>query len=220
MDELNKKISILIISSLSAILAILAVLLAILGGYWLTTAAELSRLRAENAELREQVETLTRTVGERDKTIKEMETETENLNSLLGIAARNAEPAPNPTAADAMAARMIADDMRSLKSAALLFYSDELKFPTAADAASLDKYLSRPFLSGTWRRYPALLFVRAVDSLGGTRDFIGLKMDEKTCSEGVQSRLSGYAKRGGLWQVNGGTADIYSGGLDIYVAIQ
>ena len=115
---------------------------------------------------------------------------------------------------------MIVDDMRNLKSAALMFYGDELRFPTAADAVSLDKYLARPFLTGAWRRYPALLSGSAVDSLGGTRDFIGLKMDENNCTESVQSRLSNYAKGAGLWQINGRAADIYSGGLDIYLAIR
>ena len=217
MDGLNKKISLLAIASLCAILAIL---LAVFGGFWVTTAEELSRLRAENAAQIEQIETLARTVGERDKTIKEMEIETENLNSLFGIAVRNSAPAPNSAAVDAMAARMVVDDMRNLKSAALMFYVDELKFPTSLDAVSLDKYLASPFLTGAWRRYPSLLSGSAVDSLGGTRDFIGLKMDENTCTEGVQSRLANYAKKAGLWQINGRAADIYSGGLDIYLAIR
>lgn len=217
MDWLNKKIGVLVIATLCAILIIL---LAVFGGYWVITAAELSRLRAENAALREQIETLTLTVGERDKIIKEMGIETENLNSLFGVTVRSSAQAPGSAATDAMAARMVIEDMRSLKSAALMFYADEMRFPTAEDAASLDKYLPRPFLTGAWRRYPAMLSVSAADSFGSARDFIGLKMDENTCTEGVRSRLSSYAKGAGLWQINGGAADMYSGGLDIYLAIR
>ena len=92
MDGSVKKISLLVILALCAVPAIL---LAVFWGYWVTTAAELSRLRTENAEMREQIETLTRTVGERDKIIEEMRMEIENLKSLFGITVRNPVPAPN-----------------------------------------------------------------------------------------------------------------------------
>jgi hypothetical protein len=218
METRLEKIYLFIIAALAVTAAILT------AGFfkrWDATEQEIAKLMDANADLSARIEALSGTIAEHDGKIDAMNGDMENLNTLFGVTVRgSAVPPADSAATDGMAATKILDDLRNLKNASLMFYADENRFPTAADSDSLDKYLSRPFLTGVWQRYPALLARDADDSLGGRRGFIGLRLDRAVCTDGVRQKLSDYARSAGLWQIDGKIADIYAGGLDVYIVMR
>ena len=112
------------------------------------------------------------------------------------------------SATDSAEATKIINDLRSLKSAALMYYADTNAWPTSAQAmASFDDYMDRPRDTA---KYTAILIT--TETTDGKQN-IGYTVATPPLTNGVQKKLTGKAKDSGLL---GATGD-YTGGADIYM---
>jgi general secretion pathway protein G len=110
------------------------------------------------------------------------------------------------SATDSAEAAKIVNDIRMAKSASLMLYVDERRWPnaasTAAAAASLDLYTDRPIFTGTSKKYD-LRIVDASEDLGGgsyrDRTMIGIKPADKDIAPGVLTKLKNSAAKSGLY---------------------
>jgi general secretion pathway protein G len=124
------------------------------------------------------------------------------------------------SATDGAEATKVVNDLRNLKSAALLFYGDTLKWPaTADDVKSLDKYADRPVVGANPPRYATVKVGAAYnDSATGTsRQHIGVTLiASSNGTAGIQKKLAAKAMDTGLLATESGTA-AYASGLDIWM---
>ncbi|MDR3164136.1 MAG: type II secretion system GspH family protein [Synergistaceae bacterium] len=119
------------------------------------------------------------------------------------------------TATDSAEATKVINDLRNLKSAALLYYGDNMRWPGTADAASLDRYSDRPF-TGTNGRYDAVTVGTGYIVDGITRINIGLGLKGNSATKGVQDKLASKAAETGLLQ-GADVSTIYTGGTEIFM---
>ncbi|MDR0764141.1 MAG: type II secretion system GspH family protein [Synergistaceae bacterium] len=116
----------------------------------------------------------------------------------------------NSFATDSAEATRIINDLRNLKSAALLYYGDNLKWPTNSDVKSLDQYADRAFTS----RYDSVVIGGEYTVDGVTKINIGLVLSDDKVSPSVQNKLASRAADSGLY----GTGNVvYTSGTTIYM---
>ncbi|MDR3279368.1 MAG: DUF4339 domain-containing protein [Synergistaceae bacterium] len=121
--------------------------------------------------------------------------------------------------ANAEAVKVI-NDLRNLKAASLMFFVDNNKWPESQkDAAALDKYMDRPFLSsssGKEARYGLKFAFITKD--GKKTTLLGFDLEEGSSSSSitpvVKTSLSSKAKVSNLLDEKG---DIYSGGRLVFM---
>ena len=121
------------------------------------------------------------------------------------------------TAADSAEATRIINDLRNLKSAALLYYGDNLKWPAQDDVLELDKYLDRPIASGD--RYERVIIGGEYDDASGNKKAnIGVKLRPGSNSTpAILEKLAGRAADAGLLE-NADSLDSYGGSsLEVYM---
>ncbi|MCF4150383.1 prepilin-type N-terminal cleavage/methylation domain-containing protein [Dethiosulfovibrio sp. F2B] len=89
-------------------------------------------------------------------------------------------------------ATKIVSDLRSLKSAALMYYADNNAWPAEGDVKDvLGKYMDRELVAGDYE-YKVVSF-----------DMVGYKGDLVTNEEGVREKLTSMATETGLYNING-----------------
>jgi general secretion pathway protein G len=113
--------------------------------------------------------------------------------------------------ADETEASQIINDLRTLKSAALLYYGDNLEWPTQEDVQELDKYTDSPIVSGD--RYERVIIGGEYnDDGGGERVNIGVKLrpGDTFDTPGIRQELADMAENAGLLE-NADSLDNYSG---------
>ena len=122
------------------------------------------------------------------------------------------------SATDGAEATKVANDLRNLKGAALMFFVDENRWPNAAtDATSLDVYMDRSFLNGT--QYDGLKISSFTDANGIERALIGLGLNTDTTEThrpSVRKKLANNAASAGLMNNAGAN---YSDEEEIYIAM-
>jgi general secretion pathway protein G len=114
------------------------------------------------------------------------------------------------TADDSAEATKIINDLRNLKSAALLYFGDNLAWPTQAEVRELDKYSDRPIVSGD--RYERVIIGGEYDDDSGVkRANIGVELRPETNgTPGIRQKLADRAQDTGLLE-NADSLDSYSG---------
>jgi general secretion pathway protein G len=122
------------------------------------------------------------------------------------------------SATDGAEATKIINDLRNLKSAALLFYGDNLAWPTQTAVGSLDMYADRPIVGASPKRYASVIIgtpYTAWDSASGTsyeRTNIGVQLEPgKNDSAGIQKKLAQRAIEVGLLTGSASNANYYTG---------
>jgi general secretion pathway protein G len=122
-----------------------------------------------------------------------------------------------PSAAmDGAEATRVINDIRTLKSACLLYYADKLAWPAQSEAGELDKYADRPIVSSG--RYGGVL-IKSVSSDGVDRSLVGVTLNPDVQTEGVREKLAEKALDAGLWQLNDGAPAQYRGDLTVYMIL-
>jgi general secretion pathway protein G len=121
------------------------------------------------------------------------------------------------SATDSAEATKIINDLRNVKSAALLYYGDNLEWPDNAAVGSLDRYADRSFTD----RYTVAIGSEFTETLGGvtvTRVRIGLA-PKKTITSGIATKLTSKARDAGLYGTAEGASDssLYTGGAMVYM---
>jgi len=112
------------------------------------------------------------------------------------------------SATDKAKATQIVSNMRNIKSAALMYYADEGKWPTAGTTAldSISKYLdSSPDKT-----------VYSIVAGTGSGD---LSVEANVTDTGVQSKLGTMGKDAGLYS-DKGAKTVYTGGSPVYMPIR
>ena len=116
------------------------------------------------------------------------------------------------SATDSAEATKIINDLRSLKSASLMYYSDNNIWPAAGSYATgstpFDEYMDRAIDT---TRYTAIL-VSPEDA--NSKQWIGYTVANPPLTTGVQKKLTGKAKDAGLSDPAGVT---YVSGANIYM---
>jgi general secretion pathway protein G len=122
------------------------------------------------------------------------------------------------SATDGAEAAKIVNDLRNLKSAALLYYGDNYRWPADADKGSLDMYTDRPVVNST--RYKSVMIgTDYLDARSGVqRANIGVLLDTASNgTPGVQKKLETKAENSGLLK-DGSTSDPYvAGGAEVWM---
>ena len=121
------------------------------------------------------------------------------------------------SATDNAEAVKVVNDLRSLKSAALLFYSDHLKWPAAGSEAALNNYSDRPIVSdGTAGRYEVTIGAAFPDPNNAdiSRTNIGIRLTGAAQSDGVKHKLVSKARETGLLNAEQDAVTFYDGSTD------
>jgi general secretion pathway protein G len=120
------------------------------------------------------------------------------------------------SATDSAEATKVINDLRNLKSAALLYYGDTLKWPTGAEVASLDQYSDRPIVKASPSRYVSVkIGSQYTDDDSITRANIGVELKSDTV--GVQKKLASKAADSGLLGSEQKANVIYTGGTSVWM---
>jgi general secretion pathway protein G len=124
------------------------------------------------------------------------------------------------SAIDGAEATKVVNDLRNLKSAALLYYGDNMQWPTDADVKSLDRYTDRPITDG--KRYKTVkIGAEYTDGNGISRTNIGVELDPNANgSNGVQKKLASKAADVGLLEKGDSDALYVSGSTEIWVKMR
>jgi general secretion pathway protein G len=122
------------------------------------------------------------------------------------------------SATDGAEATKIINDLRNLKSAALLFYGDNNFWPTTSTITSLDAYSDRPIVAASPMRYSNFTVgTEYPDASGVARTNIGFDLIANTNgSAGIQRKLAQKATDTGLI----GTANTdtkYASGVSVFM---
>jgi general secretion pathway protein G len=116
------------------------------------------------------------------------------------------------SATDSAEATKVINDLRNLKSAARLYFGDNLKWPTNADVASLDNYSDRPLVAGNVRYDAVLIGTEYSDAQGVVRTNIGVTLKPASNgSAGVRKKLSTKAVDTGLLDAANDATTPYAG---------
>jgi general secretion pathway protein G len=117
------------------------------------------------------------------------------------------------SATDSAEATKVINDLRNLKSAALLFYGDNLAWPTSTQTQSLDLYADRAI--DTTRYTVTIGGGYVID--GVTRTNIGVTLvGSNNSTTGVKNKLIGKAEDTGLFG-DASSNSKYSGGSSVYM---
>jgi general secretion pathway protein G len=120
------------------------------------------------------------------------------------------------SATDSAEATKVINDLRNLKSAALLFYGDNLEWPTSTNVSALDNYSDRPIVNATPSRYATVqIGTEYTDGQGVTRANIGVTLAAGT--GGVQAKLRTKAADSGLLQSANDATTNYSSGQSVFM---
>jgi general secretion pathway protein G len=120
-------------------------------------------------------------------------------------------------ATDSAEATRIINDLRTLKSAALLYFGDNLKWPTQTDVRELDKYMDSPIVSGD--RYERVIIGGEYeDDSGAKRVNIGVELSPgDNDTPGIREKLADEADDIGLLE-RADSLDNYTGSsLEVYM---
>ena len=122
------------------------------------------------------------------------------------------------SATDGAEATKVVSDLRNLKSAALLYYSDTMRWPKDADKVSLDSYIDRAVVN-TSRYNNVIIGTEYTDpSSGATRVNIGVELNSNTNgTPGVQKKLASKAVDAGLLKDAASNSPYVSGSTEIWV---
>jgi general secretion pathway protein G len=122
------------------------------------------------------------------------------------------------SATDGAEATKIVNDLRNLKSAALLYYGDTQKWPTNSDVKSLDRYTDRPVTDG--KRYKTVTIgAEYTDSATGiTRTNIGIELyPDGNGAQGVQKKLEAKAADAALLAGASSSSLYVAGSTEVWV---
>ena len=111
-------------------------------------------------------------------------------------------------------AAKVINDLRNLKSAAILFYGDRLVWPGPGDEAQLNNYSDRPIvIDGTAGRYTVIIGGAYPDPNNPdiSRVNIGIELTGAANSDGVKEKLANKARDAGLLNTAQNAAEIYDG---------
>jgi len=104
------------------------------------------------------------------------------------------------SATDGAEATKVINDLRNLKSAALLFYADTLTWPAAGQETSLDHYSDRPIVGAVPPRYQTVDISSEISDIDGiSRQYIGVVLTGTNATVGVKKKLEGKAADTGLF---------------------
>jgi hypothetical protein len=125
---------------------------------------------------------------------------------------------------DASMAGHVIRDLRSLKSAAQMFYSDHEAWPSPGQEASLDAYCERPIANENPSRYASVtLDERPFGEVGSVDRYVGVELlPKRNGAREVQRILARKAKDSGIFQEptsGGGELVPYESGLSVYMKI-
>jgi general secretion pathway protein G len=120
---------------------------------------------------------------------------------------------------DGAEAAKIISDLRNLKSAAILYYADQSRWPTNADVPDLDKYADRPIYAAVPPRYSYVMIGTAYfDSAGRARVNMGVGLfTSGNGSLGIQKKLAAKAQDAGILGNLSDFAAPYTGGADVFI---
>ncbi|MDR3164135.1 MAG: prepilin-type N-terminal cleavage/methylation domain-containing protein [Synergistaceae bacterium] len=118
------------------------------------------------------------------------------------------------SAVDSAETARIISDLRNLKSAALLFFADTMRWPAASDITSLDRYSDRAF-AGAAARYDAVIIGTGYTVNGVMRTNIGLRLKD-SATQNIRDKLASKAADTGLLGASGANT-VYSGGTEVYM---
>jgi general secretion pathway protein G len=123
---------------------------------------------------------------------------------------------------DGTEATKIVGDLRSLKSAAVLFYVDHMEWPTNADIPSLDNYADRPIFAAVPPRYSYIsIGTHYVDAAGRERVNLGIGLfADGNGSPGIQKKLATKARETGILGSESDAAALYTGGADVFINLR
>jgi general secretion pathway protein G len=122
------------------------------------------------------------------------------------------------SATDMAEAAKVINDLRNLKSAALLYYIDNMKFPTQTGGLmSLDMYMDRIIINTTEPRYDAYTITNPVTISGVERTLIGFKLKPAIHTAGVKKKLATRADSAGIFTETG---DVYNGGDSVFTSMK
>ena len=123
------------------------------------------------------------------------------------------------SATDSAEATKIINDLRDLKSAALLYFVEYNQWLTPGEEASLDKYYDRPLVAGD--RYDAVMIGDPyVDGDGANRANIGVELSSTNGTTGIQKKLAGRAKDAGLLAADNTSNTAYSTGTEVWMNLK
>ena len=122
------------------------------------------------------------------------------------------------SATDSAEATKIINDLRNLKSAALLYYGDHLEWSIIFDEASLEYYTDRPVVGATPSRFSFVsIGAEYADGQGTIRANIGVGLIGGSAGSGVQKKLIAKASDTGLLNASTGATSHYTGGTAIWM---
>ncbi|MDR1481099.1 MAG: hypothetical protein LBI74_00565 [Synergistaceae bacterium] len=117
----------------------------------------------------------------------------------------------------------IINDLRSLKSASLLFYVDFGTWPSPGQETSLDAYLDRPMVLADPPRYSSVTLINGVrGSESQSELYVRVELileryrNRSNIWQGVQEYLARRANAAGLLQ-QPISSDVYKSGLNVYM---
>jgi general secretion pathway protein G len=104
------------------------------------------------------------------------------------------------SATDSAEAAKVINDLRNLKSAALLYYGDNERWPTSVDVKSLDAYSDRPVVNNTSRYAKVAIGDEYADGEGSYRTNISVQLNDKNgnSAQSVRNKLKAKAAETGL----------------------
>ena len=113
----------------------------------------------------------------------------------------------------------VINDLRNLKSAALLFYGDTLRWPAGTDVTALNNYSDRPIVNtASAGRYSVTIGSEYSDSVtGSVRTNIGITLEGASAGGGVQKKLAAKAADTGLLASGTSATDAYSSGTQVWM---
>lgn len=114
---------------------------------------------------------------------------------------------------NAKATRVI-NDMRDLKSAALLYYADNSRWPATGEEASLDHYYDRPLVAGN-----TYASVTIGDWYDDNRVNIGIELTNDNGTDSIQRKLAAKAVDAGLL-ANDTSDTVYTTGKNVWMNLR
>jgi general secretion pathway protein G len=120
---------------------------------------------------------------------------------------------------DSTEAAKIIGELRGLKSAAILYFADYMRWPSNADVPSLDIYADRPICAADPPRYAHITIgAPYTDGAGRERINIGVGLfAEGNGKPGIRKRLAEKAQSVGLLGSASDPSAPYTGGIDVFI---
>jgi general secretion pathway protein G len=123
------------------------------------------------------------------------------------------------SATDNAEAVKVVNDLRNLKSAALLYYGDHLAWPTQTNVAALNNYSDRPIVkTSSAGRYSVSIGTEYSDTVtGSVRTNIGITLTGAAASLGVQTKLANKAADTGMLANSTSATTPYTTGTQVWM---